>query len=129
MPTVNSAIFGDSNFMNLKAVTEGEIRQEVYALLVSREEIVCAYKTIRDQVIFTNRRILVVNVQGLVGKKVGYFSYPYSKVQFYGVQTAGLLDIDSELMLSFSNGALLTFDFKAKVDIRKLCAIISEYIL
>lgn len=129
MPTVSSGIFGDSNFMNLKELSINDVRKEVFDLLVHDEGIVSAFRTVRDQVIFTNKRILVVNVQGITGKKIAYMSYPYSKVQFYGIETAGLLDIDSELFLSFSNGRELSFDFKARVDIRQLSTLISSYIL
>lgn len=73
--------------------------------------------------------MFVVNVQGITGKKVSYLSYPYSKVQFFGVETAGVLDIDSEMILSFSNGVTLQFDFKTNVDIRRLSAIIAEFVL
>lgn len=129
MPTISTGIIGDSNLFNLHPITGEEIRNEVYELLVPGEEIVAPFKTIRDQVIFTNKRVFVVNVQGITGKKVAYMSYPYSKVQFYGIETAGLLDIDSELVLHFSSGAALTFDFRASVDIRKISRIISDYIL
>ncbi|MFC2662901.1 MAG: PH domain-containing protein [Eubacterium sp.] len=83
----------------------------------------------RDQVIFTDKRVFVVNVQGITGKKVSYFSYPYSKVQYFGVETAGVLDIDSELIMAFSDGTELQFDFKTQVDIRQICALLSGYIL
>ena len=129
MPTVRSGIFGDSNFINLKEIDNNSIRREVFDLMINGENVVCAYKTVRDQVIFTNKRILVINVQGITGKKVAYFSYPYSKVQYFGIETAGLIDIDSELILSFSNGATLSFDFKSRVDIRQLSTIISGFVL
>lgn len=129
MATVSTGIAQDSNFMNLKAIGENEIRQEVLGLLVEGEAVAAAFKTVRDQVIFTNKRIFVVNVQGVTGKKVSYFSYPYSKIQFYGIETAGLLDIDSELVVSFSNGRALKFDFKSNVDIRAISQLISQYIL
>lgn len=58
-----------------------------------------------------------------------YFSYPYSKIQYFGVETAGVLDIDSELIATFSNGAVLQFDFKSKVDIKRISALISNYII
>ncbi len=129
MPTVSSGILTDSNFLNLKAIDLSEIRSEVFELLVEGEQPAAAFKTVRDQVIFTTKRIFVVNVQGITGKKTSYFSYPYSKVQYFGVETAGVLDIDSELVLAFSNGAKLTFDFRSSVDIRKLNALISGYVL
>jgi hypothetical protein len=129
MPTVSSGIMTDSNFLNLKAIDLNEIRSEVFDLLVDGEQPAAAFKTVRDQVIFTTKRIFVVNVQGITGKKTSYFSYPYSKIQYFGVETAGVLDIDSELILAFSNGAKLSFDFRSSVDIRRLNTLISNYVL
>ena len=115
--------------MNLKEIDLSQIRSEVSALLVEGEQPVAAFQTVRDQVIFTTHRIFVVNVQGITGKKTSYFSYPYSKVQYFGIETAGVIDIDSELVLAFSNGAKLSFDFKTNVDIRRISAMISRFIL
>ena len=129
MPTISSGISTDSNFMNLKGISLNDVRKEVHDLLVDGEKPVAAFKTIRDQVIFTTKRIFVVNVQGITGKKTSYFSYPYSKVQYFGVETAGVLDIDSELVLAFSNGAKLSFDFKSNVDIRQISTIIAGFVL
>ena len=129
MPTVSSGIIGDANILNLKEIHIQDVRPEVPSLLIDGEYIEMAFQTVRDQVVFTNMRIFVVNVQGITGKKTSYISYPYSKVQYYGIETAGVLDIDSELILAFSNGARLQFDFRSNVDIRKISAIISHYIL
>ena len=129
MPAVSSGIIFDANTFNLKEIKTSSVRSEVFSLLTEGEEIVYAFMTIRDQVIFTNKRIFVVNVQGITGKKVSYISYPYSKVQYYGFETAGLIDIDSELILAFNNGAHLQFDFKTAVDIAKLNNLISQYVL
>lgn len=129
MPAVSSGILMDANIMNLKAIDPRDVRNEVPALLVPGEQIVSAFQTVRDQVIFTTKRVFVINVQGITGKKTSYFSYPYSKVQYFGIETAGVLDIDSELVLAFSNGAKLQFDFKSNVNIRQISALISEYIL
>ena len=129
MATINTGIKLDSQLLNLKEISITEVRSEVNQLLINDETIIAAFKTIRDQVIFTNRRIFVINVQGITGKKRAYFSYPYSKIQYFGVETAGVLDIDSELVVAFSNGTILQFDFKSRVDICRISALISHYIL
>ena len=129
MATVSSGIVMDANIMNLKEISLQSVRPEVPTLLVNGENMVMAFQTVRDQVIFTDKRIFVVNVQGITGKRTSYFSYPYSKVQYFGIETAGVLDIDSELVFAFSNGAKLQFDFKSKVDIRKISMMVSNYIL
>ena len=129
MPTINSDIDFSANRINLRKIEFSEVRPEVTSLLVNGEEIVQAFHTIRDQVIFTNKRVFVVNVQGLTGKRTSYFSYPYAKVEYYGIETAGVLDTDSELVMAFSDGARLFFDFKSNVDIRQISELISEYIL
>lgn len=129
MANISSGILGDSNLLNLREISVSEVRPEVTGFFVDGEQAVQCFKTVRDQVVFTNKRIFVVNVQGLTGKKVSYFSYPYAKVQYFGVETAGVLDIDSELVLVFNDGNRLQFDFKSKVDVRQICALISSFVL
>ncbi|MBR0215029.1 MAG: PH domain-containing protein [Solobacterium sp.] len=129
MPAVSSGIIGEANLLNLRAIKLSEVRPEVPELMMPDEQMMQAFMTVRDQVIFTDRRIFVVNVQGLTGKKISYFSYPYSKVLYYGIETAGVLDLDSELVMAFANGARLQFDFKTNVDIHQISTLISNYIL
>ena len=129
MSTVNTGIFGDSNTFNLKEIKIEKVRSEVLDFFVVGEDIVSSFETIRDQVVFTNKRILVVNVQGITGKKRSYLSYPYSKIQYFGIETAGVLDIDSELILAFNDGSTLSFDFKTNVDIVGISRTISEFVL
>lgn len=87
MANISTGVNIDSNIMNLKSINIKEVRPEVEKLMVEKEEIILAFQTIRDQVIFTNTRIFVVNVKGVTGKKVAYFSYPYSKIQYYGIES------------------------------------------
>ena len=129
MATMSSGILGDGNLLNLKPIAVSQLRSEVTDFFVSGETIVQCFQTVRDQVIFTNKRVFVVNVQGITGKKIAYFSYPYSKVQYFGIETAGVLDIDNELVLVFHDGNRLQFDFQAQVDIKQICSIISSFIL
>ncbi|WP_297790359.1 PH domain-containing protein [uncultured Anaerococcus sp.] len=129
MPVIGSGIVGDSNTFNLKQINISKVRKEVLDFLVAGEDLIQAFETIRDQVIFTSKRIIVVNVQGITGKKKSYISYPYSKVQYFGVETAGMLDIDSELILAFNDGSKLSFDFRSNVDIIQISKCIADFVL
>lgn len=129
MANISNGIKGDSNLFNLKEIETSEIKPIIFDFFVPGEEVIQCFKTVRDQVVFTNKRIIVANVQGLVGKKVSYFSYPFSKVQYFGIETAGVVDIDSELVLVFNDGNRLQFDFKLKVDIQKICTAVSAFVL
>ena len=97
--SISCTIPKDANYPNLKEVSLPQMRREVADLFAPGEEAVQCFQTIRDQVVFTNKRVFIVNAQGVTGKKVSYFSYPYSKVQYFGFETAGILDVDSELLL------------------------------
>lgn len=90
---------------------------------------ISAFKGIRDSVIFTNKRVIALNVQGVTGKKKDYTSLPYSKIQAFSVETAGTFDLDAELDLSFSGLGTVRFEFKDKVDIRALAQLIGSYVL
>lgn len=129
MPVIGSGIVGDSNTFNLKKINISKVRKEVLDFLVAGEDLIQAFETIRDQVIFTSKRIIVVNVQGITGMKKSYISYPYSKVQYFGVETGGMLDIDSELILAFNDGSKLSFDFRSNVDIIQISKCIADFVL
>lgn len=101
----------------------------VQPLFIDGEELVGEYQTIRDFVIFTNKRIISVNVQGFTGKKKDFTTLPYSKIQAFSVETAGVLDLDSELELYFSGLGKVKFEFTGESDIVKLGKLISEKIL
>lgn len=126
---VNSGVRLDNNLLNLKQVPIAKIRPEIEMLLVQGEEYVSVYQTVRDQVVFTTKRIIVVNVQGITGKKVAYMSYPYSRVQNFAVETTGVLDIDCELLIFFVSGLTLQLDFKDNVDIKEISQLLASYVL
>ena len=101
----------------------------VSMMLIDGESIFSAFKTVRDYVIFTNRRVIAVNVQGMTGKKKDFTSLPYSKIQAFSVETAGVLDLDSEMELWFSGLGKVRFEFKGNFDIRSFNKLIGSYIL
>lgn len=82
MPNISTGINLDSNFLNLKAIEPNEIRPEIEKLLVDDEKIMCAFKTIRDQVIFTNNRILIQALRRYLSKHKQY----YNRQQLYPCQ-------------------------------------------
>src|SRR5687768_1476809 len=70
--------------------------------LASNEEIILSYKHTRDRVVFTSFKIICYDVQGLTGSKKAYRIFPYSKISSFSVETAGLLDYDSDFKIWIS---------------------------
>jgi hypothetical protein len=123
--------FNQNSVFNLKPIETASVRNEVTGLLLKDEEILCAFQTIRDQLVFTNKRIISIDVQGITGKRKSFATMPYSKIQFFSIQTPGFIELfpDSELYLVFSSGFTAKFEFKGQVDIGMIGRIISEYVL
>lgn len=121
--------FKNAEFLKLKPVDDSAYSEAIVPMLVDGESIVGTFKAIRDGVVFTNKRIFVINVQGITGKKVDYTSLPYSKIQAYSVETAGVIDLDSELELWFSGLGKIKLEFVARADVGKICKMISERVL
>lgn len=119
-----------NGLIKLAPVDPASIQNKIAPLLVEGEGIVAAFKTIRDSVVFTNKRVISINVQGLLGSKVDYTSLPYSKIQAYSVESAGTFDMDCELDLFFGGGiGQVRFELRGSCDIIALNRIISTYVL
>lgn len=121
--------FQNGSVFKLQEARPEELAPEVALLLVSEEQIVACFKAVRDFVVFTNKRLIAVNVQGITGKKRDFTSLPYSKIQAFSVETAGTLDLDAELDLWFSGLGKVRLEFKGRVDIRYLGHMIASYVL
>lgn len=123
--------FNQNSVWNLKQISVDAVRNEVNALLINGEQAVMAFQTVRDQLIFTNKRIISVDVQGITGRRKSYSSMPYSKIQYFSIQTPGFAELfpDSELFVMFSNTFTAKFEFKGNVDIGLIGRMISEYVL
>ena len=82
---------------------------------ISKNEVVhFAVKTVRDVAVFTDKRILVADKQGITGKKIEYYTIPYKNIITYAVETAGTFDLDSEIKLTMSAESALNCSSKAK---------------
>lgn len=123
--------FNKNSVFNLTPITPQDLDKDVREILIDGEKIACAFKTVRDQLIFTNKRIISIDVQGITGKRKSYSTLPYSKVQYFTIQTPGFIELfpDSELFLMFTNGFTATFEFKGKVNIAGIGRMISEFVL
>ena len=73
----------------------------------------------RDYIVFTSKRIIAVNVQGITGKKKDFTSLPFSKVQAFSLETAGTFDLDAEAVW-FSGLGRVKFEFKGNTDVAYL---------
>ena len=116
-------------FVKLSPISTADIADKVNPMLTDGESITAAFKGMRDSIIFTDKRIIAINVQGLTGKKVDYTSLPYSKVQAYSVETSGVLDRDCELELYFSALGKVRFEIKGNFDIVSFNKTLSNYVL
>ena len=121
--------FKNGSFLKLKKTNGKENAALINPLLIDDEFIISEYQTIRDFVVFTNKRIIAVNVQGLTGKKKDFTSIPYSKIQVFSVETAGVLDLDSELDITISGLGTVRFEFTGTSDIVQIGKIIASYTL
>lgn len=121
--------FNNGALFKLKQISNEEIINQISPLLISGEVVISSYKAMRDFVVFTSKRVIAVNVQGITGTKKDFTSLPYSKIQAYSVETAGTFDLDSELEMYFSALGKVKFEFKGASDIVKIGQIISEFVL
>jgi len=88
-----NAILGNASEVNIE-----NISREFEPILVPGESIEMAFKMIKDMFIFTNKRLILVEKQ-LVGSKVDYLSIPYTNIQKFSKESAGILDLDAELKI------------------------------
>lgn len=121
--------FQNGTLVKLGPTDPASYADELAPLLVDGEQIVLAFKGLRDSVLFTNKRLIAINVQGLTGKKRDYTSLPYAKVQAFSVETAGALDLDAEVELWFSGLGKVRLEFKGRVDIRLIGRLIGDHVL
>ncbi len=121
--------FQNAVFLKLRPVSNDAFETMVSPMLIEGEYILCAFQTVRDGVVFTNKRIFAINIQGLVGKKKDFTSLPYSKIQAFSVETAGVLDLDSELELWFAGMGKVRFEFISRADVPGICRMISTFVL
>lgn len=110
-------------------IAECPVPGDVTEMLVPDETPVCAYKTIRDVAIFTNKRLIVRDAQGITGKKIEMYTLPYASIVMYATENAGtILDFNSEVQM-WTKAGEVKINLKKGADIRALDKILATYIL
>ena len=120
---------GSGFFARLRKVADGEFSSQINVFLITGEHVIGSYKSVRDGVVFTNKRIIAINVQGVTGKKKDFTSIPYSKISTYSLETSGVFDLDCELQIYISGLGKVGFEFTGSTDVKEICKTISEFAL
>ena len=121
--------FKNKTLVKLKAMELEKGWKVVQNIIIPDEKILYAFSSMRDKLIFTDKRIVSVNVQGITGSKIDYTSIPYSKIQAFSVETSGTFDLDSELEICISGLGTIKFELDSSTNVKGLCQTISTFIL
>ena len=120
-----NAIMGHASEVSIEKISD-----EFKPILVNGEHIEKAFKLIRDMFVFTNKRLILVDKQGLTGSKVDYITIPYSSIIKFSKESAGLLDLDAELKIWVRGEALpIKKQFGKNDNINDVYLILSQHIL
>ena len=116
-------------FLKLRPVTDSRLSEQVAPLLCPGESIEQQFQGIRDGIVFTDRRVIAVNTQGFTGKKKAFVVLPYNRIQAYSIESAGVMDFDTEMKLWFYGLGIVTFELIAGSDLSSLARLIGNAIL
>ena len=114
---------------NAGAISSENLQREFGRLLAEDEQVYAGFKVIRDTWIFTDRRLILVDVQGMTGRKKEYLSIPYGKITMYSVETTGAFDLDAELKLWIgSNPQPIEKKFNRSVDVYAVQGLLTQLV-
>ena len=116
------------NLLNWTFVREVDIPGDINDLLVNGEIATAAYATIRDVAVFTNKRLIVKDAQGITGRKVEIYSLPYSSIKMWSTENAGTFDLNSEVEL-WTQAGHVKINLKKGIDIRKFDKLLATALL
>lgn len=109
-------------------ISECSVPQKIEDILCAGEKSIAAYKTIRDVAVFTNKRLIIRDVQGMTGKKVETYSIPYSVINIWSTENAGHLDMNAEVTL-WTRAGKVKLNLKRGVDVAVFDRIIAAAVL
>jgi hypothetical protein len=121
-----SALMGNAGI-----VRDEELLREYGKLLADGEELELGFKLLRDTFIFTNKRLILINKQGLTGSKTEYLSINYRHISRFSIETAGTFDLEAELKIWISSEELpsITKKFNKSVDVYEVQKVLAHHVL
>jgi hypothetical protein len=115
---------------NASKIDASTIQAEFAQILTPGERVEHAYQLIRDYFVFTDKRFVLVDKQGITGSKVEYHSIPYRSIVHFSVETAGTFDLDAELKIWISGNPMpIQKQFNKKLSIYEVQATLATYVL
>lgn len=115
---------------NVSEIEVSKVEKEMKELLALTEKVEHAYKLIRDLLIFTDKRLILVDKQGVTGKKVEYHSIPYKSIVHFSIETAGTFDLEAELKIWLSGSSVpIQKKFNKSLNVYKVQSVLAEYVL
>jgi hypothetical protein len=115
---------------NAGAVSQEDLIKKFDRLLMEGEQIELGFKLIRDTFIFTTKRLILVNVQGVTGSKTEYLSINYKSISRFSIETAGTFDLDAELKIWVSSEThpSIKKQFNKSVDVYQVQKLLTQYV-
>jgi PH (Pleckstrin Homology) domain-containing protein len=115
---------------NASELEASTIQIEFAQLLVPGERIEKAYQLIRDIFVFTDKRLIFVNRQGITGKKVEYQSIPYRSITRFSIETAGTLDLEAEMKIWLTGNQMpIQLRFNKKLSVYTVHSVLARYVM
>ncbi len=117
-------------FGNASQVDVDKIIKDYETIFFEGESVECAFILVRDVYIFTTKRLILVDKQGITGRKVEYLSIPYKSITRFSVETAGHFDLDAELKIWISSATEPTLKktFNKSANIYQVQKILAQYV-
>ncbi|CAM2752464.1 hypothetical protein PAT01_32680 [Pseudoalteromonas atlantica] len=115
---------------NASEVDDSDLEKVLDNTLIDGEQVEKAYKVIRDMFIFTNKRLILIDKQGMTGSKMEMVSIAYSKITKFSKESAGHFDLDAELKIWIgSDPTPISKEFKSGDNINEVYRVISQHAL
>ncbi|MFZ4718180.1 MAG: PH domain-containing protein [Ilumatobacteraceae bacterium] len=114
---------------NAGEMTPAEAQQQLQPLLIEQEQIHRAFHVGRDMFAFSDRRLILVDKQGMTGSKVEYRSIPYRVITNFSIETAGNFDMDAEMKIWISGNPIpVSKEFNKKVNVYEVQQLLAHFV-